>query len=408
MSVLIRSGGFMKKFILSLLVTGLFFLNVSQAQAVVRAGNGVVVEGIGAEEIVGPHFLGGERVVIKDTLEGDVYVGGGDVRIDGTIVGDLIVGGGRVTINGQVTDDLRVGGGTVIINGEIGKNVSVGAGSLDFGSESVIGGSVVGGAGTIILDGQIEGNVWFSGGDVEVAGRLGSDVHLAAGQVHVSPDAKVAGQLIIQAEAVEVSSQATLSHEPQITLLEDKESRQAQDAHRMVKELPIVGNFVKLVIGFFMGLVSGVTLLYFFPKQTDQVVKSVVSHPMSNIGWGFVHLVVLPVAVLILVITVIGLPLAGLIGLGYLLSFILASLISPLVVGRWLHGLTDAGWLKSVYMQLVLGLVILKIAGLIPVVGWVIKLMVFLMVLGGLLTAFKRSFSRGQRGKLLPKTRKKK
>ena len=335
------------------------------------------------DRIPGPHFRFGETVVITDDLVGDVYVGAGTVIVENKIEGDLLVGGGTVTLNGEVTEDVRVGGGTLILNGVVGQDVTAGGGSVTFGPASEVGGSVVTGAGMAVFNGEVAGDVWSGAGAAQLAGDFGQDVTLETGELQVLSNAVIGGDLTANYE-----ERATVSDEAQIMGEQSVEKLyRTEKAERARDRAAGVGrsmNQVRSTMSLLLGLVSGLVLMYLFPKVTDAVTDKALKKPFTSLGWGFVKLLVLPITMVILMVTVLGIPLAFMILLGFAAGMIMATWVAGKALGEKVYQESKLSFLKNRYLQFVVGLSLIQLLGLLPLVGWLIKLIAFLIGFGAL------------------------
>lgn len=85
--------------------------------------------------------LGG-NIDISEAVDGSLSALGGKITIDAPVAGDTSLAGGKITVNAPVTGDLRAAGGHVTINAAIGGDASVAAGTLELGPEANIAGKL--------------------------------------------------------------------------------------------------------------------------------------------------------------------------------------------------------------------------------------------------------------------------
>lgn len=336
-----------------------------------------------------PNFRFGKNIVLSDDLMGDTYVAGAMIRIDGTIDGDLLVAGADVTINGDVTQDLRVVGGNVKINGSINRNISVVGGEVTFGPDSKVNGSVVGGGGNSDFGGSILGGTWFGSGNAILASDHGDEVNVWAGSVQLLPSANIEGDLNVQLDEQGIfnDQQGKVRGKKNIKVFEPDEKmiRAREESKRAMRAFNMGGK----VVGLLMSLFSGAVLLYLFPKSSSQLVEKITKDPMASVGWGFVKLIMTPIAVIFLMVTVVGLPLSGLVFIGYLASLLVAKWIAALALGEFLQKKYAFDWMKGSAAKFMSGLVLISLIGLIPVLGFFVKFIAMLMGLGALLMWIK-------------------
>ncbi len=346
------------------------------------------------KQITGPHFRAGESVVLTEDLVGDVYVGGATVMVEGKIDGDLIVGGGTVTLNGEVTEDIRVGGGNVVLNGTVGQDVTAGGGSITFGPASNVMGSVLAGGGMVVYNGDVMGDVWTGAGAVQMAGDFGQDVKVEADGIQVLSNTTVGGDLVANyGEESQVSEQAQISGETNINQV--YRSYKAEEKMAKIDGYGKDMNNVGAVFSLILGLVSGLVLMYLFPKATDEMSANAMKNPLPSMGWGALKLFLGPLVIILLMVTVIGMPLAFLMLMGYIVSWMVACWISGKALGEKIYKESKAKWFKDRYLQFIIGLALIKLLSVLPVVGWLVKLTAFLIGFGAIARWFK--------GKMKPK-----
>lgn len=341
----------------------------------------------------GPHFFYGEEQILNEDLVGDVYVLAGRVEINSNIDGDLLVVGGKVVLNGDVSQDVRAAAGTIYVNGVIGQNLTVAGGQIIFADTVKVGNSIVAGGGEVSLDGQTQGKVLLGGGAARLAGVFGSDVQARADTFRVMPGVVINGSLIADAyTSADVPDDVQVA-ERKLVKIVPPEERQPRTA-RANKMEPLGGVLVKtellqLVIKLVIGLISGCLLIYFLPKLVNAVKTQVLASPQGNFGWGLVYLFMTPIVILVALISVVAIPIAGLIFLAYLGSMIVAKTMVAIALGEKLAERFKSQNLKNPYLVFALGFVVLKVVGVIPIIGWLVSFGAFVMGMGALFTLAK-------------------
>jgi hypothetical protein len=135
-----------------------------------------------------------------------------------------------------------------------------------------------------------------------------------------------------------------------------------------------VGNFFRtfgwlLWLGWWFAVgvsmfVLGVLLLALFPRIFPPILEAARTSVGPAIGWGLAVAVGLPIIFGLLLITLVGLPL-GVVGLLSLaLLYALGYIVAALLLGRAL--LPEP---RNVYVAFLVGLVILRVVGILPVLG---------------------------------------
>ena len=108
--------------------------------------------------------------------------------------------------------------------------------------------------------------------------------------------------------------------------------------------------------------------------------------PWKCLLYGFLYFVLLPVIAIVFLITIIGFPIALLLFAMYGFVIFFAKPLTALVLARWTELYYKKKWGKVTIFFVSIGLyVLLKLIGLVPVVGWIIVLLLILLAFGALL-----------------------
>ena len=308
------------------------------AQSNAQAGGTVVVEE--GETVDDLQAVGG-TVVVRGTVTGDVSAAGGDVRIEesGQVGGNLEGGAGSITIAGTVDGDVEAGAGSVRVTetGTVGGTFTVGAGTVvidgtleddaEIGAETIRLGETASIAGDLRYDGDLEGNTDAVAGDIEEDPSIGVDV---------GPTIQPFASWLFTAYAVAVN------------------------------------------------LVLGAILLALFPRFSERVADRVATGPLRSGLIGLGVLVGVPVLLIALAITVVGIPLSLIGALVFGLLLWIGVIYGRFAVAAWALSLAGLG---NRWLALVVGLVVGALLSRVPIVGGVIDLLVLLLGLGAIARA---------------------
>ena len=288
------------------------------------------------------------------------------IVIRGTVIGDVSGAAGSVRIadTGTVGGDLDVSTGSVVVDGVVDGNAQIGAGSFEMTESGRIGGDLEAGAGYVRVDGGVDGTVRAGGASVAIGpnANVGEEFRYDAEEFTQSPDAVVGGGVVRDPNLGADESESGDSIAP-----------------------PWFGTVYSLGAS----LLFGVVLLAAFPRFSGTVATRVVEDPARSAVVGVAALVAVPIALVLIGITVIGIPLT-LIGIAlFVLGIWVAVVYGKYAVGRWAIGLVDQ---DSRWLALFVGLVGFAVLGLMPILGSLIELLVFLVGLGALVLALGRSY----------------
>jgi hypothetical protein len=211
-------------------------------------------------------------------------------------------------------------------------------------------------------------------GDILITGRVGGDVVALTGRVTTRDGAQVNG---------DVKSR----HEPDIA---------ADTVRGSVKKLNLSNLFSGVLIVFLIFLWVSITLsiailgllfVLLFPRGADAT-ASAGRRFWPTLGWGALIGIVGPILAVLVLVTIVGIPL----GLGTLSAFnVLAPLgyvASSLILGRLMVKGTSMGARIGAFF---VGFGILRLAALIPGIGFIIWFLVCIYGLGALTQAAWRA-----------------
>jgi cytoskeletal protein CcmA (bactofilin family) len=334
------------------------------------------------------YFAFGERVEISGTVNGDVYVAGGQVLVDGKVNGDLLAAGGTISISGTVSQDARVAGGRITISGDIGRNLTVGGGNVELTDSARIARSLVIGAGNVTLAAPVRGDVTAAAGNLTVLDRINGSLRAAAGNIRLTSRAVVDGNLTYWS-----NHPASIDPSAKVGGRIIRKTPREISRTSALKIVGVIGGLILLakIISFISTLILGLLFIYFFPRYTQATVSAIRNRPLASLGAGFLALVVTPVVVIVLLVSVVGIPLALILAAALFIGIYLARLWVLIWTGRslfeWFGREARPGW------ALVVGLIIYFFLTLIPLVGGLVTLVVILLGAGAALLSMREPYS---------------
>lgn len=332
------------------------------------------------ETIDSDFFAAGEKVVLAGTINNDAYVAGGNIDVEGNIKGDLLVAGGNVNIRGAVDGNVRVAGGNVNIEGSVGKNLTALGGSIDLSKSATVAGNLVSAGGNLQIRAPIKGKATLAGGNIDIGSEIGSDVNAATEKLNLTSNAKVLGNINYWSEnRANFASDATVAGKLNFNkVVKPQVDRQRAEAAWAGLKTGL--NIYK----FSVGLILGLLLIWAFPNFMQRSADQILTNPLASFGWGFLFLVAAPVVIVLLFITILGIPLALIALFAYILIIMIAQVFSSLALGEWLlKRFNQRGGMMAAF---IVGLVVLSLVKLIPVLGGIVSFVALLIGLGGYLT----------------------
>ncbi|MFH2085742.1 MAG: polymer-forming cytoskeletal protein [bacterium] len=320
-------------------------------------------------------FIASENVAIDGTVNGSVFVGAGNVAVSGNIKGDLLIGTGQADLSGVVSGDLYIGAGNITLSKlTVGGNVVTAAGNLTIDETSKIGGSLITGVGNLKNSAPVGRSIMVGAGMAYLDNKVGRELRFGGRDLELGPHASIAGNVTYALG----EERGTFKQDPSATIggTVSKYTPPVQAQRDMTKVKSDLAKFGRafhgtwLVISFLGSLLVGFFLLKLFPKTSLGLTSQITKSPMPSLGIGFLIMILAFPVFLVLALTVIGLPLAGLLFLLFCLEVHLAKLVSAYALGRFVAG--QFSWNKlGVYAVFGIGLALFYFLRAIPMIGWI-------------------------------------
>jgi len=295
--------------------------------------------------------------------------------VTGNVKNSLMAAGRSINISGPVGNSVRVAGSDVNIQNKIGADLIVAGSSVNIGQNSQISDDLAAVGATINMSGAVGGNAYLVGGQINIDGPVNGNVIIKrAGNVTLGSNAVIKGNLIYEAsQPASISQGAVVGGQTEFT-------QTAKPKANLAKLASVITAFSFLLLfgSFFVLWFIAATL----PKLVLGYVENSLHNVWQNLGIGLIAMVVTPVAAIILLATIIGIPF-GLLLIGiYIVVMGLAKLIVPIFVGGYLFK-----WLgreKKVrvdWLAILVGVVATAVVGFIPFLGAFALFVVFLLAL---------------------------
>jgi cytoskeletal protein CcmA (bactofilin family) len=371
-----------KKIFSCLFLTGFVaMLAFSAAASAAEFKSGKTFSLYKGETISGNLYAAGGNVTIDGNVDGDLLAGGGTILVNGIVRNDLEIAGGTINVMGEVGQDLRAAGGNIIVNNIINGDMVVAGGTVDLTSNSSVRGDVLVAGGQVVINGPVDGNITVRGGDVTVNSEVKGKLSVTAAQkLTIGSRAKIAGNVSYTSPSeAQIDSGAVMSGAIEYKPMAVKDKRAGKAGFAAGLTFLWLGKMIALIA-------AALVIFYFFRKETNQIAESALQNFPKQLLRGFIFLFLVPIAVVILMITLIGLPLAFIALFAYLSLLILAGVYSGVVFGGVLYKLIERKLQATItWENIVVGIVALSLLAVIPFIGWLIALVFFLVALGSVI-----------------------
>lgn len=355
---------------------------VSALAFVPRGGNTVVV----AEPIRDDLYVGGGTVEVTGEVDGDIAAAGGTVMLSGPVSGGVMAMGGNIGIRGTVGRTIRAAGGTVAVGGRVAADAVLAGGSVTLERTAEVGRDLVATGGRVYASGTVRRNAWLTGGTVTITGTVEGDVEAHADRIVLTPTARVNGTFRYSAEnPIEIQSGAQVAG--QVTRVE----RPSRSRVVMKPSARLGFRFAGRLLEALWLLAIGFVLLAIAPRAVDRVKEQVGVRFWLSLLAGFILVVVVPVAAVLLLITIVGIPLAAAVVLLYFATLYPGQVfVSAWLGDAVLRRLGRSQRAVSPYLALTLGAVVLVVLVALPFIGWIFRLLAVFAGFGAIWAAIWR------------------
>lgn len=271
-------------------------------------------------------YIAGGTATIAGRVTGDVQAIAGEIIVSGQVNGSLQVLGGDVDVRGSVDGSLRVLAGNVTISGEVAGDIVMAGGALTLQSGGAVTGDVILAGGEIDLSGPVRGDVRGTVGTLTINGRITGDVDVTSDDLHLLSKARIGGDLHYKS-----ANEATLASGAAVTGETVRTERKPYSPGDSAGSWLISPLFRLLC-----GLIAGLLLVLLVPRAMASVGDAARLAPLTSFLLGLLLFVLIPVALLILTITLVGAPIALIGLLAYICVIYLSQVFLGIAIGRFI------------------------------------------------------------------------
>lgn len=310
---------------------------------------------VGQNEVIEDTLVvAGRSVQINGAINGDIICAGETVEVNATVRGDVICAADTLTINGSVDGNIRSAGRLITNNATVSRNALLAGGEVTTGEKSNIAGDALIAGEILRLSGAFGRDLALGASTGTVTATIGRGTFAKIGQLTYHAKTVAPGGVVAispNAPKVEAGAQVgTITHH-------QPDPKKKSDENPLPQLIFMLYMFMAL-------LITSLALALIAPG----LFKVSAISAQQAIGWtaltGIAVLALVPVTVLILLVSIIGLPL-GLLGIMIFgLLLVLSGPTFSYFIGHVvLHGKSNA------FLTMLLGSSIVLICYAIPLVN---------------------------------------
>ncbi len=219
--------------------------------------------------------------------------------------------------------------------------------------------------------------------NLTISGIFEDDLEVRAARITIAPTAVIKGDfaystaLFERKEGSQIMGKVIQLGSEEGKTWERNKSQQEKDTDYLAKSLFWIISTIALII-------VGLLVNYFLPKQTEEIVSTISGSIWKNLGIGLIFLIVAPLCIIISLFTVIGIPAGIISAFLYILMIYISRVYVGLWIGRKLLGNFKESFTSLFFWPFVAGTIIIGILFLIPVISWLLRFFLLLIVLGAM------------------------
>lgn len=355
-------------------VSGIAWVKVTHAQ--------VFQQNVASSQTVNSSLYSvGKSININGTINGDVYCAGQDVIIDATVHGDILCAARTVSISGRVDGSVRVAAQTATVDASVGRNVSIAAQTLNLDSSAHIGQDVSLVAQTADLEGNINRDIVARVTTMTIGDQVGRNVNFAGNQLTLDSHAHVQGALTYRSP-----QKADMLQGSVVADGINYSASSARRSHLQWWSNATLPAFIYMLVAFF---VLAMALLLIVPQGIHHIGEEAARHLGRTLLWGLGMLLLPPVLFALLIVTVVGIPLAFV----FLAAVLFVALLSGPVTAYYTGSLVLPKS-NDVILRMLVGVVILTVLLFIPFVNILAFLGTYIVGTGAIMGTLQKRLPR--------------
>lgn len=348
-------------------LSGLSWFGIAQAQSMTtRVAKNKVIDG--------SVYSAGRDIRIDGTVNGDLHCFGQEVYITGTVKGDVLCAGQILKITGTVEGSVRAAGQEVVLAGHIGHGASIAADIVTVQKDAHIVQDATLAGSTVRISGEVGRDVTATAAALNVEGAVGRTLMYSGSRIDVSKGASVLGGITYQSDrSITIDDQATIKGEV--------ERKKAEDTSSGFNWMFALGVFLAM-------LLFALAIVLLWPQAVHATSDIAVRSLGKTMLVGFMAAILVPIAIVLLALSVVGIPLAF---LAMLIGLLVAMLSGP-VAAYYLGSMILSKSKNPVLIMLLGASILLVVYALpLPVITFFAMLFSYLIGTGAILIKIRRS-----------------
>jgi hypothetical protein len=321
-------------------------------------------------------FITSSDLNITEEVTQNLYAIGGNINISAPIERDLVLIGGEIEINSPVKRDFSAIGSNIVINKDIKEDLRIIGSNININSDLEGDVIIIGAKVFISKDVKIDKKAIIIAGEVEINGVLIDGVKITASKVIINGE--IYGDNVINTDKLVFGNNGLIKGTLNVSKNADfNDIEKVQGTINFIEKQVKERSTFASIYNFLALFVFGLVFMWLFGKVIDRSDAFIVNNTLKSLIVGLIAFIFIPILAFILLITIIGLPIALILFALYLVMILFSFIIIPYRIGRIIMGLFNV---NNRILCLLVGLVIFLILIALPYLG---GLVVFLSLIIG-------------------------
>lgn len=316
---------------------------------------------------------------LTKALDGDLWGLAEYVGISSPISGDLVMLALKsAVVDAEIKDDIRLASlQTVDINKTVSGDVIVFAKQVKIGPDAVINGQLFVVGGTLELAGTVNGDTYAYVDEFDFYGTINGEAKVSFERLTSLQNGTVTGDFNYSGSLSEAQLAEKITAE-KFTIETDTELTPTAAGNHAKNGFSFGSSLLFLIVNLVLGLVFVLALPNFLPNITN----TLKAKPLPSLGLGLATIFGLPLAIILIMISVVGIKISLLMLTKFIGFILVAKVLAGFSIGYLIFKSPKQLTRMEAFGVLALGLTIIELLSLIPVAGGLLKFVAYLLVIG--------------------------
>lgn len=324
-------------------------------------------------------FLYGEEVNTASPAPSDLFASGYSIVVDEAVGGDVFAAGNTVIIDDAVDGSLRIAANSVTVSNRVQGNALIFANTVVLDTHASVNGHLTVYANQVTINGAVEKTTTIGAGHVTINGLQRGTASINAEVVSFGSDAQLVSPFSVTSPTTPLLDEGAVG-------TEQMQYKKSESTYSKSRSGATQHEMLTWFFSFVFFSVIGVILLLLWPSLFARVAHVMEKEHSTSWIKGAVFLIVTPVAALVLMCTIVGIPFALVGMMLYVVLLLMGRLCVAWWIGKHLSPHTSKKLTRmQTIMTFVVGYFILSVLVSLPWIGWLLSLLAGVWGVGGIL-----------------------